>query len=117
MLVSHPRIGYVVAYGTAALIATVRGNDAWTRQYEQKALEGMDEIMGATGPGRTGPDAPRGPANSPAAIVTILFSIRRNYGCFRAIIDYNGGAGARNFTVFIQLTFSGSFTAGGDPST
>ena len=45
VLLSHPRIGYVVAYGTAALVATVRGNDAWTRQYEQKALEGMDEIM------------------------------------------------------------------------
>jgi hypothetical protein len=45
VLLSHPRIGYVVAYGTAALIATVRGNDAWTRQYEQKAMEGMDEIM------------------------------------------------------------------------
>jgi hypothetical protein len=45
VLVSSPRIGYVVAYGTAALVATVRGNDAWTRQYEQKAVEGMDEIM------------------------------------------------------------------------
>jgi hypothetical protein len=32
-----------------------------------------------------------------------------------AIIDYSGGSGARNFTVFIQLTFSGSFTTGGDP--
>ena len=32
-----------------------------------------------------------------------------------AIIDYSGGAGARNFTVFIQLTFSGSFVTGGDP--
>jgi hypothetical protein len=32
-----------------------------------------------------------------------------------AIIDYTGGAGARNSTLFIQLTFSGSFTAGGDP--
>ena len=46
VLVSHPRIGYVVAYGTAALVATVRGNDAWTKQYEAKAIEGMDEIMG-----------------------------------------------------------------------
>lgn len=45
VLVSHPRMGYVVAYGTAALVATVRGNSAWTRQYEQKALEGMDELM------------------------------------------------------------------------
>ena len=32
-----------------------------------------------------------------------------------AIIDYTAGAGDRNFTLFIQLTFSGSFTAGGDP--
>lgn len=32
-----------------------------------------------------------------------------------AIIDYSGGSGDRNFTVFIQLTFSGSFTTGGDP--
>jgi hypothetical protein len=45
VLLSHPRIGYVVAYGAAALVATVRGNAAWTRQYEQKAVEGMDEIM------------------------------------------------------------------------
>jgi hypothetical protein len=44
-LLSHPRVGYVVAYGAAALVATVRGNEAWTRQYEQKAVEGMDEIM------------------------------------------------------------------------
>jgi hypothetical protein len=26
-------------------VATVRGNQAWTSQYEQKAVEGMDEIM------------------------------------------------------------------------
>jgi hypothetical protein len=32
-----------------------------------------------------------------------------------AIIDYTAGAGDRNFTVYIQLTFSGSFPAGGDP--
>jgi hypothetical protein len=32
-----------------------------------------------------------------------------------AIIDYSGAAGQRNYTVFIQLTFSGSFTSGGDP--
>jgi hypothetical protein len=32
-----------------------------------------------------------------------------------AIIDYTGAGGERNFTVFIQLTFSGSFTSGGDP--
>lgn len=31
-----------------------------------------------------------------------------------AIIDYDGGAGDRNFTVYIQLTFSGSYTAGGE---
>jgi len=32
-----------------------------------------------------------------------------------AIIDYTAGAGDRNFTIFVQLTFSGSFTVGGDP--
>ena len=32
-----------------------------------------------------------------------------------AIIDYTGAGGERNYTLFIQLTFSGSFTAGGDP--
>ena len=32
-----------------------------------------------------------------------------------AIIDYAGAGGERNYTLFIQLTFSGSFTAGGDP--
>jgi hypothetical protein len=32
-----------------------------------------------------------------------------------AIIDYTGGAGDRNFTLFIKLTFSGSFPTGGDP--
>jgi len=32
-----------------------------------------------------------------------------------AIIDYTAGAGDRNFTVFIQLNFSGSFPSGGDP--
>lgn len=45
VLTAHPRIGYVVAYGTAALIATVRGNDAWTAKYELKAQEGMDDIL------------------------------------------------------------------------
>jgi hypothetical protein len=45
VLTSHPRIGYVVAYGTAALIAAVRGNAPWVAQYEAKATEGMDEIM------------------------------------------------------------------------
>jgi hypothetical protein len=32
-----------------------------------------------------------------------------------AIIDYTGGAGDRNYTLFIKLTFSGSFPTGGDP--
>ena len=32
-----------------------------------------------------------------------------------AIIDYTGAGGERNYTLFIQLTFTGSFTAGGDP--
>jgi hypothetical protein len=45
VLVTHPRIGYVVAYGTAALIAAVRGNGPWLAEYEAKATEGMDEIM------------------------------------------------------------------------
>ena len=45
VLVSHPRIGYVVAYGTAALIATVRGNEAWAKEYGEKAVEGMDDIL------------------------------------------------------------------------
>lgn len=31
-----------------------------------------------------------------------------------AIVDYTGAAGDRNFSVFIQLTFSGSYTTGGD---
>ena len=46
VLISHPRIGYVVAYGTAALIATVRGNAEWEKSYGEKALEGLDEVMG-----------------------------------------------------------------------
>lgn len=45
ILVSHPRMGYVVAYGTAALVAAVRGNAPWVEEYESKATEGMDEIM------------------------------------------------------------------------
>ena len=32
-----------------------------------------------------------------------------------AIIDYTGAGGERNYTLFIQLTFSGSFPTGGDP--
>lgn len=45
ILTSSPRIGYVVAYGTAALVGLVRGNAAWESVYNQKAMEGMDEIM------------------------------------------------------------------------
>jgi hypothetical protein len=45
VLLSHPRIGYVVAYGTAALIAVVRGNPGWTTAYNAASTEGMDEIM------------------------------------------------------------------------
>lgn len=45
VLTTHPRIGYVVSYGTAALIAAVRGNGPWVEEYESKAAEGMDEIM------------------------------------------------------------------------
>jgi hypothetical protein len=45
VLVTHPRIGYVIAYGTAALIAAVRGNGAWLEEYDAKATEGLDEIM------------------------------------------------------------------------
>lgn len=46
VLLSHPRIGYVVAYGAAALIANVRGNQPWIQSYESKAEEGLEEIMG-----------------------------------------------------------------------
>jgi hypothetical protein len=45
VLLSHPRIGYVVAYGTAALIATVRGNPGWTTAYTAASTQGLDEIM------------------------------------------------------------------------
>lgn len=45
VLRSHPRIGYAVAYATAALIAAVRGNLAWVAQYDAKAMEALDEIM------------------------------------------------------------------------
>lgn len=44
-LTAHPRIGYVVSYGTAALIAAVRGNAPWADEYGARAAEGMDEIM------------------------------------------------------------------------
>lgn len=40
------RLGYVIAYGTAAMIAMVRGNTPWVQQYGAAAEEGMDEIMG-----------------------------------------------------------------------
>lgn len=45
VLMAAPRIGYVVAYGTAGLVAAVRGNKEWAAGYEQKAMEGLDEIM------------------------------------------------------------------------
>lgn len=45
VLTTHPRIGYVIAYGVAALAAVVRGNKAWEVSYGQKAVEGLDEIM------------------------------------------------------------------------
>lgn len=46
VLISHPRIGLAVSYGTAALIAAVRGNKDWVTQYEEKALEVLDDILG-----------------------------------------------------------------------
>jgi hypothetical protein len=45
VLVTDPRIGYVVAYGAAALVAAVRGNEPWVLAYDAKAAEGLDEIM------------------------------------------------------------------------
>ena len=45
VLTSHPRIGYVVAHGTAALIAVVRGNPGWTTAYTAASTQGLDEIM------------------------------------------------------------------------
>jgi hypothetical protein len=45
VLTSAPRMGYAVAYGTAEICATVRGNAAWEKTYGLKAMEGMDEIM------------------------------------------------------------------------
>ncbi len=78
MLLSHPRIGYVVAYGAAALVATVRGNDAWTRAYEQKALEGMDEIMEQSSARNKARSA--GPAGKP---VIHAFIKEKTHGSFR----------------------------------
>ena len=67
VLISHPRIGYVVAYGTAALVATVRGNacvdygstnkrrwKAWTRSWSNSSApnrarcEGLGDRPGVT---------------------------------------------------------------------
>lgn len=45
VLVSHPRMGFVVAYGTSALVAAVRGNKEWETSYNAKFEEGMDDIM------------------------------------------------------------------------
>jgi hypothetical protein len=46
VLISHPRIGYAVSYGVAALIGAVRGNDKWQTAYNAKYEEAMDDIMG-----------------------------------------------------------------------
>jgi hypothetical protein len=45
VLSAHPRIGFAVAYGTAALIAVVRGNDAWATKYQLEAQTAIDEIL------------------------------------------------------------------------
>jgi hypothetical protein len=45
VLISHPRIGLAVAYGTAALVGSVRGNAPWEKTYNDKAMEVMDDIM------------------------------------------------------------------------
>lgn len=47
VLTAHPLIGLPVSYGTASLVAVVRGNNAWATQYNGKAMEKMDDIMGA----------------------------------------------------------------------
>lgn len=47
VLIAHPLIGLPVSYGTASLVAVVRGNNAWATQYNEKAMEKMDDIMGA----------------------------------------------------------------------
>lgn len=46
VLISHPRMGLAVSYGTAALLAVVRGNKSWETTYGQKAMEIMDDICG-----------------------------------------------------------------------
>ncbi|MFL6427902.1 MAG: hypothetical protein ACJ71S_06630 [Acidobacteriaceae bacterium] len=43
-LTLHKRIGYVVAFRVAALIAKVRGNQQWIQDYAADAQKGMDEI-------------------------------------------------------------------------
>jgi hypothetical protein len=114
VLLSHPRIGYVVAYGTAALVATVRGNDAWTRQYEQKALEGMDEIMEQLVRAEQG-QVRRAGRQTRRRHSLIPFLTKEKPWQFQEQSSITQVGGERNFTVFIQLTFSGSFTTGGDP--
>lgn len=46
VLTSHPRIGFAVSYGVAALAAVIRGNDKWEVAYNAKYMEVMDNIMG-----------------------------------------------------------------------
>ena len=46
VLTSHPRIGYAISYGIAALCGNIRGNDKWAEAYNNKYMEAMDNIMG-----------------------------------------------------------------------
>ena len=112
---SHPRIGYVVAYGAAALVATVRGNDAWTRVSNRRHSKVWTN-HGAARPRRTGPGAPDRRQTRHSRIVTFHFLPEgETHGSFRRNHRLSGCSRAANNTVFIQLTFSGSFTTGGDP--
>ena len=109
VLSSHPRIGYVVAYGAAALVATVRGNDPWVRQYGQKALEGMDEILEQLVRAKQG-QVRRSRAAEPA----ILSITKEKPGRVQEqSLIIRVAAGRVIFTVFVQLTFSGSLVRGG----
>lgn len=46
VLTSHPRIGYAISYGIAALCGTIRGNKGWEVSYNAKYEESIDLIMG-----------------------------------------------------------------------
>lgn len=46
VLTSHPRIGYAMSYGIAALCGAIRGNKQWEGSYNAKYEEAMDDIMG-----------------------------------------------------------------------